>query len=99
MAELTRVRTWAHALIDLTVISVLLDGARLQDLYDAGLDHVQLSFQDTDVESAERIGNFKGAQARKLELAAQVRALGLPLTVNVPFITVMATGMPYIGRG
>jgi NAD(P)-dependent dehydrogenase (short-subunit alcohol dehydrogenase family) len=24
---------------------------------------------------------------------------GLPLTANVPFITVMATGMPYIGRG
>lgn len=24
---------------------------------------------------------------------------GLPLTANVPFLTVMATGMPYIGRG
>jgi NAD(P)-dependent dehydrogenase (short-subunit alcohol dehydrogenase family) len=24
---------------------------------------------------------------------------GLPLTANVPFITVMATGMPYMGRG
>ena len=24
---------------------------------------------------------------------------GLPLEANVPFLTVMATGMPYIGRG
>jgi len=30
---------------------------------------------------------------------AVVYMAGLPLTVNVPFITVMATGMPYIGRG
>ena len=67
---------------NLITSGVLLDGARLQDLYDAGLDHVQLSFQDTDIESAERIGNFKGAQARKLDLARQVRELGLPLTVN-----------------
>jgi len=24
---------------------------------------------------------------------------GLPVEANVPFITVMATGMPYLGRG
>mgnify|MGYP001764618075 CR=1 FL=1 len=24
---------------------------------------------------------------------------GLPLSVNVPFLTIMATGMPYVGRG
>ena len=30
---------------------------------------------------------------------AVVYMADLPLTVNVPFITVMATGMPYIGRG
>jgi hypothetical protein len=24
---------------------------------------------------------------------------GLPLDANVPFLTVMATGMPFIGRG
>jgi hypothetical protein len=30
---------------------------------------------------------------------AVVYMAGLPLTVNVPFITVMATGMPNLGRG
>jgi NAD(P)-dependent dehydrogenase (short-subunit alcohol dehydrogenase family) len=30
---------------------------------------------------------------------AVLHIAGLPLAVNVPFITVMATGMPYIGRG
>ncbi|EEW25454.1 SDR family oxidoreductase, partial [Rhodobacter ferrooxidans] len=30
---------------------------------------------------------------------AVLHMAGLPLSVNVPFITVMATGMPYIGRG
>jgi len=24
---------------------------------------------------------------------------GLPLNANMPFVTVMATGMPYFGRG
>lgn len=28
-----------------------------------------------------------------------VQTVDLPLTVSVPFLTVMATGMPYIGRG
>jgi NAD(P)-dependent dehydrogenase (short-subunit alcohol dehydrogenase family) len=31
--------------------------------------------------------------------AAVVYMAGLPLTANVPFMTVMATGMPFIGRG
>jgi NAD(P)-dependent dehydrogenase (short-subunit alcohol dehydrogenase family) len=31
--------------------------------------------------------------------AAVVYMAGLPLTANVPFLTVMATKMPYIGRG
>ncbi|WP_328290856.1 SDR family oxidoreductase [Nocardia aurantiaca] len=31
--------------------------------------------------------------------ALVVQTVALPLEVNVPFLTVMATGMPYIGRG
>ncbi|HEX6958323.1 MAG TPA: pyrroloquinoline quinone biosynthesis protein PqqE [Ferrovibrio sp.] len=55
---------------------------RLAELAKAGLDHVQLSFQDTDPESAERINNYPGSQNRKLEFARWVRDLSLPLTVN-----------------
>jgi NAD(P)-dependent dehydrogenase (short-subunit alcohol dehydrogenase family) len=30
---------------------------------------------------------------------AVLHLAGLPLSVNVPFLTIMATGMPYVGRG
>ena len=59
-----------------------LDGRRMDGLREAGLDHVQLSFQHVDAGEAERIGGVRGAQARKLEAARVVRASGLPLTAN-----------------
>ncbi|MFI5012850.1 MAG: pyrroloquinoline quinone biosynthesis protein PqqE [Hyphomicrobiales bacterium] len=54
----------------------------VQSLAEAGLDHVQLSIQDAEAQSADRIAGYKGAFARKLEVAAWVVANGLPLTVN-----------------
>jgi len=57
-------------------------GDRLTALAQSGLDHVQLSFQDTDVQSAERIGNYSGAQDKKIAFAEEVCAAGLPLTIN-----------------
>jgi pyrroloquinoline quinone biosynthesis protein E len=51
-------------------------------LADAGLDHLQLSIQDADPASADRIAGYPGAFARKREAAAAVTAAGLPLTVN-----------------
>jgi len=51
-------------------------------LSDAGLDHVQLSIQDAEDESADRIAGYRGAAARKREVAAEVVRSGLPLTVN-----------------
>jgi pyrroloquinoline quinone biosynthesis protein E len=55
----------------------------LQRLRDAGLDHVQVSIQDTEADSADRIAGYRGAFGRKQELARNVVALGMPLTVNV----------------
>lgn len=52
-------------------------------LADAGLDHVQISIQDSEQASADKIAGYKGAFARKNALAAEVVRLGLPLTVNV----------------
>jgi pyrroloquinoline quinone biosynthesis protein E len=52
-------------------------------LADAGLDHVQISIQDSDPKSADHIAGYDGAFARKRSLAAEVVRLGLPLTVNV----------------
>jgi len=52
-------------------------------LADAGLDHVQISIQDSDEASADNIAGYDGASVRKRALAAEVVKLGLPLTVNM----------------
>ena len=70
---------------NLITSGVLLDRAKVMRLRDAGLDHIQLSFQDIDAEAGERIGGLPGAQRRKLEVAAFVREAGLALTVNAVF--------------
>ncbi len=51
-------------------------------LVEAGLDHVQISFQDSERESAERIAGARSWDA-KHRAAAAVRDLGLAFTVNV----------------
>jgi PqqA peptide cyclase len=55
---------------------------RMRELADAGLDHVQLSIQDAEAESADRIGGYKGGFARKMDVAKWVNEVGMPLTVN-----------------
>ena len=67
---------------NLITSGVLLDEDRLAELVAAGLDHVQLSFQDVEEANAERIGGMPGAQAKKLAAAALVRRAGLALTLN-----------------
>ncbi len=69
---------------NLITAGVLLDEARIERLVEAGLDHVQISFQDSEAETADQIGGFKDAHRRKLQVARWIRAAGLPLTVNVP---------------
>ena len=66
---------------NLITSGVLLTRARLDRLRDAGLDHVQVSFQDTEAGNADRIAGFRG-HAKKQETARMVRAADLPLTVN-----------------
>jgi pyrroloquinoline quinone biosynthesis protein E len=58
------------------------DAGRLAALIEAGLEHVQLSFQDSGAEIGERIGGYQGAHAKKLAAAKMVREAGLPLTAN-----------------
>jgi pyrroloquinoline quinone biosynthesis protein E len=52
-------------------------------LADAGLDHVQISIQDSEQKSADHIAGYDGAFARKSALAGEVVKLGLPLTINI----------------
>jgi pyrroloquinoline quinone biosynthesis protein E len=55
----------------------------MRDLWEAGLDHVQVSIQDSDAVSADHIAGYKGAFQRKHALAAEAVRLGLMLTVNL----------------
>jgi PqqA peptide cyclase len=54
----------------------------IAQLAEAGLDHVQLSVQDTEPDSADLIGGFTGAFAAKREIARRTIEAGLPLTIN-----------------
>jgi PqqA peptide cyclase len=67
---------------NLITSGVLLDAAMMDGLVTAGIDHVQLSFQDVEPASADRIGGFSGGHRRKLETAALIRRSGVPLTTN-----------------
>lgn len=67
---------------NLITSGVMLDAARITALADVGLDHVQLSVQDSEIGSADRIGGFPGGHARKLAFARLVTSTGLPLTLN-----------------
>jgi PqqA peptide cyclase len=55
---------------------------RLQQLVDSGLDHIQLSFQDSEEGSANWIAGTR-AHAHKLELAEWIRHHRLAFTVNL----------------
>jgi PqqA peptide cyclase len=52
-------------------------------LADVGLDHVQISIQDSDEASADHIAGYKSASTRKRAVAREVVRLGLPLTINM----------------
>jgi len=67
---------------NLITSGVGLDAARLTRLREAGLDHVQISIQDSEPAGADRIADYPGAHARKLALARDVVDLGMALTVN-----------------
>ncbi len=73
----------ANLYSNLITSGVGLTAQGLNGLADAGLDHVQISIQDSEQTSADHIAGYKGAFARKNALAAEVIKLGLPLTVNI----------------
>ena len=67
---------------NLITSGVAITTRNIRDLWEAGLDHVHISFQDSDAVSSDRIGGHRGAFARKYALAAEVQRLGLPLTIG-----------------
>ncbi|HMK88030.1 MAG TPA: pyrroloquinoline quinone biosynthesis protein PqqE [Methylocystis sp.] len=69
---------------NLITAGVTLDRARLETFAQIGLDHVQLSIQDVDAASADRISHYEGGFEKKRAFAAWVRQLGMGLTINAP---------------
>jgi len=59
-----------------------LNDQRLQALVDAGLDHIQISFQDSREEAANWIAGAK-AHAHKIELSRAIRRHKIAFTVNL----------------
>jgi len=67
---------------NLITSGVTLTAPAMDALMQAGIDHIQLSFQDIDPDSNDRIGAHEGAFAKKVAAAARIRESGLPLTLN-----------------
>jgi PqqA peptide cyclase len=83
--DLVEITSAAHAAglyTNLITSAVGITAKTLQKLGEAGLDHVQISIQDSEPESADHIAGYEGAFARKRALAAEVVRLKIPLTVN-----------------
>jgi pyrroloquinoline quinone biosynthesis protein E len=83
--DLSTLVSRAHALgmySNLVTSGIPMKEADLAALAAAGLDHFQLSIQDSLPTSADAIAGLRGHE-RKLQVAEMVRAHGLPLTVNV----------------
>jgi pyrroloquinoline quinone biosynthesis protein E len=77
------------------ITSGTLGGEReLETFAAAGLKHVQLSFQDFAAGNGDRIAGLAGAHARKTAFAKAVRAVGLPLTLNVVVHRQNLDGLP-----
>jgi pyrroloquinoline quinone biosynthesis protein E len=82
LVEITASARAAGLYTNLITSGVGITAKRLAELKNAGLDHVQVSIQDSTASSADHIAGYDGAFARKRELANEVVRLKLPLTVN-----------------
>jgi PqqA peptide cyclase len=80
VAEAARVGLYTN----LITAGVLLTRERLEDLVANGLEHVQISIQDSNPGNADRIAQYAGGHAKKLDVARWAKALKLPLTLNAP---------------
>ncbi|WP_208449122.1 pyrroloquinoline quinone biosynthesis protein PqqE [Burkholderia anthina] len=82
LPELVRHAAGLQLYTNVITSGVLLTDSALAALVDAGVDHIQLSFQDSNPASAEAIGGLAGAHALKLDAARRITAAGMPLTTN-----------------
>lgn len=82
LEQLARVAREVGLYSTLVTAGTPLTRRRAEALREAGLDHVQVSIQDSDPAASDRIAGTS-AFGRKLEAARLARELGFPLTINV----------------
>jgi PqqA peptide cyclase len=82
LAELIAAARKSRLYTNLITSGIALSQDRLRQLVDSGLDHIQLSFQDTNETSANWIAGAR-AHAHKLKLAAWIRQHRIAFTVNL----------------
>jgi pyrroloquinoline quinone biosynthesis protein E len=82
LPELVRHASSRGLYTNIITSGVTLDDRMMALLMDAGVDHIQLSFQDVDPAGNDFLGGLKGAFAKKQQAAARIRGAGLPLTLN-----------------
>ena len=82
LTELIRAARDADLYVNLITSGIGLTQGRLDDLVEAGCDHIQLSLQDVDSDGAKLISNMDKSLERKLDFARWVRERSVPLTVN-----------------
>ncbi len=82
LEDITRAARDAGLYTNLITSAVGVPPARIAALADAGMDHVQISIQDSVPEGADRVAGYDGAYRQKIALAHEVTRLGLRLTVN-----------------
>ena len=82
LTELISAARTAGLYTNLITSGIGLNEARLQMLVDAGLDHIQISFQDSREEAANWIAGAK-AHAHKIELSRAIRRHKIAFTVNL----------------
>jgi len=81
-AHLVKAGRDAGLYVNLITSGIRLAEDRLEGLVEAGLDHVQLSFQDSDQVEADEIAGTR-AHAIKLELARRIRKHAIAFTMNL----------------
>jgi len=82
LPDLIREARAAELYVNLITGGTLLNERNLSQFRDCGLDHIQLSVQDSDRDAAEIVAGARSFD-RKLAVAAMIRTAGFPLTLNV----------------
>ncbi len=82
IVDLVRAGRKSGLYVNLITSGVGLDEARLDSLIEAGLDHIQLSFQDVEEAEANEFAGTR-AHALKVRLAAIIRTRRIGFTINI----------------